>query len=388
MSGLDWLAAAAAEREAAGLHRSPVVRAVPDDGELDLSSNDYLGLARRPEVVRAAADAALTWGGGSTGSRLVSGTTAPHLALERDLADFLGAEAALVFSSGYTANIGAIAALAGRGDVIVSDGGSHASLIDGCRLSRADVVVTPRGDVAAVDAALAGAVAEMKLAESTVGQRRRLLVVTDSVYSADGTAAPLAELHAAARRHGAVLLADEAHALGVRGPGGRGLAAEAGIAGEPDLVQTVTLSKSLGAQGGAVAGVALLRDHLIDTARSFIFDTGLAPAAVAAAHAALGVLRREPGLAAAVCARARELAAAIGAPEPASAVVSLVLGDPERALAAAARCRAEGVVVGCFRPPSVPVGTSRLRLTARADLTAADVERAAAVVLAAAGVPA
>src|SRR5699024_6877632 len=175
--------------------------------------------------------------------------------------------------------------------------------------------------------------------------------------------------HRVCRNRGAVLLVDEAHGLGVRGDGGRGLVHETGLAGEPDIVVTVTLSKSLGGQGGAVLADPRVREHLIDTARSFIFDTGLAPASVGAARAALAILRREPARAGAVLARARELATVTGGPRPESAVVSLVLGDPQRALDAADWCRERGVRTGCFRPPSVPAGTSRLRLTARADLT-------------------
>jgi 8-amino-7-oxononanoate synthase len=184
----------------------------------------------------------------------------------------------------------------------------------------------------------------------------------------------LAELHRAARRHGALLVVDEAHGLGVVGPEGRGAAAAAGIAGEPDVVLTLTLSKSLGAQGGAVLGDPVVIEHLVNTARAFIFDTGLAPSSAAAASAALAVLRSEPGLAAAVRGRARDLAAALAAAglpvsEPTGAVVSVLVGDPGRAFAAAAALRADGIRVGCFRPPSVPDGVSRLRLTARADLT-------------------
>jgi 8-amino-7-oxononanoate synthase len=201
---------------------------------------------------------------------------------------------------------------------------------------------------------------------------RRALVVTDSIFSADGDLAPLAALHAVARRRGAVLVVDEAHALGAAGPGGRGALAAAGLAGQPDVVATVTLSKALGSQGGAVLGSADVRDHLVDTARTFIFDTGLAPACVGSALAALRLLAENPTLADDVRLRARQLATLAGAPEPAGAVVSVVVGEPLRAVAAARVCREHGVAVGCFRPPTVPPGTSRLRLAARADLTDAD----------------
>ncbi|MGW8814207.1 8-amino-7-oxononanoate synthase [Gordonia terrae] len=365
--GLAWLAGAARQRADAGLHRRPHVRRA-GAGEINLGSNDYLGLSTHPAVVAGARAAADRWGGGSTASRLVVGTTQAHIDLEDDLADFLGFSAALTFSSGYLANVGAVTALATRGDLIVSDTGTHASLIDGCRLSRARVVVVDRGDHEAV---------RRVLAERT---ESRALVVTDSVYSIDGQPAPVADLYAAARAHGAALLVDEAHALGVRGPGGRGLVAEQGLSGAPDLVVTTVLSKSLGAQGGVVLGSAVLRSHLIDCARTFIFDTGLNPAAVGAAHAALTILRAEPGLPDRLRANACRLASACGVDEPAAAVISIVVGDPQRAVAAATACRDRGVLVGCFRPPSVPVGTSRLRITVRADLDTDTLDRVAAVV--------
>ncbi|MGX9294711.1 8-amino-7-oxononanoate synthase [Tsukamurella paurometabola] len=367
---LGWLDGYAADRAEAGLRRSLRARR-PDEPGLDLASNDYLGLSRHPRVLDAAADALRVWGAGSTGSRLVTGTTELHERFERDLAAFVGAEAALCFSSGYLANLGVVTALAGRGALVVSDGGSHASLVDACRLSRARIVVTPRGDVNAVRDALAARSEE------------RAIVLTDSVYSADGVLAPVAELYAVVRDNGAALVVDEAHGLGVRGDGGRGLVHELGLAGAPDLVLTATMSKALGAQGGAVLGPDRVRAHLIDAARPFIFDTGLAPAAVAAAGAALGELRADPALAGRVLDRARAVAAGIGAPEPTSAVVSLVLGDPERAVAARDACAAQGVHVGCFRPPSVPEGTSRLRITVRADLTDAEVATAVVAIRAA-----
>jgi 8-amino-7-oxononanoate synthase len=205
------------------------------------------------------------------------------------------------------------------------------------------------------------------------------------VFSVDGDLAPLAELHALARAHGALLVVDEAHSLGVVGDEGRGACHAAGIAGHADLVQTVTLSKSLGSQGGAVVADAVVVEHLVNAARTFIFDTGLAPAAAAGASAALEVLRSEPGLASSVRARAGQLAdgllaAGLPATRPDGAVVSVRVGDPGRAVAAAAALLAEGVRVGCFRPPSVPDGIARLRLTARADLTDSDVERAVSAV--------
>jgi 8-amino-7-oxononanoate synthase len=367
--GLDRVRAAIAAREAAGLRR--VVRPRPAESDvLDLASNDYLGLSGDPRVTAAAAEAALAWGAGSTGSRLVTGSTELHAELEAELADFVRAPAALVFSSGYLANVGVLTALGGRDVEIVSDAANHASLIDGCRLSGAAVTVVPHRDVAAFDAALAGS------------DRPGRLIVTDAVFSVDGDLAPLAELHAVARAHGALLVVDEAHSLGVVGGAGRGAVEAAGLAGEPDVVRTIVLSKSLGAQGGAVAGATEVVDLLINTARPFIFDTGLAPASVGAALAALRILRAEPERAAAVRANAARLAAivrdlGIDAAPPDAAVVPAVLGDPLRAVAVAAACLDAGVRVGCFRPPSVPAGRSCVRLTAHATLTAPDLTRAA-----------
>ena len=364
---LAWLADAAAARERAGLHRALRSRG-PGAGAdgLDLASNDYLGLARHPAVVAAAVAALEAYGAGATGSRLVTGTTDAHGDLEAALAARTGTERGLVLSSGYLANLAAVTALTGPGALVVSDAANHASLVDACRLSRADVVVVPHRDPAAVRAALAARRAP------------RALVVTDAVFSVDGALAPLAALHDAARAHGAALLVDEAHALGVVGPAGAGAAAAAGLAGEPDVVLTATLSKALGSQGGAVLGPAAVRAHLVDTARPFIFDTGLAPSAAAAARAALDLvdaprLQRLHDVVAA-------LAGALGTAPSAGAVLRVPVGDPAAAVAAQQACARAGVRVGCFRPPSVPAGGSCLRLAARADLGPADVARAAAVV--------
>jgi len=366
VSPLAWLEAVEQQRRAAGLRRSLRPRP-PVSTELDLASNDYLGLAQHPDVIEGGVQALRTWGAGATGSRLVTGDTELHQEFESELADYVGAAAGLLFSSGYTANLGAVVGLSGPGSLLVSDAYSHASLVDACRLSRARVVVTPNRDVDAVDAALGSR------------HEERAVVITDSVFSADGTLAPVRELHEVCRRHRALLIVDEAHGLGVRG-GGRGLVHELGLAGAPDLVMTTTMSKALGSQGGVVLGPRAVRDHLIDAARPFIFDTGLAPAAVGAAQAALGVLTAETWRPEAVLRHARTLAGVCDVPtEPQSAVVSVILGDPDVALAAATACLDAGVRVGCFRPPTVPAGTSRLRLSARASLDAADLEVAGRV---------
>jgi len=361
------LDAVAVARRDAGLHRQLSPRPA-DSALLDLASNDYLGLARDPRVVQGAVDAVRRWGAGATGSRLVTGSTEAHAALEQALADHLGTDAALVLSTGYHANLSVITALAGRGDLVVSDAHNHASIVDACRLSRADVEVVPHRSPEAVEKVLASR------------SQRNAVVVTDAIFSVDGESADLATLSDICTGYDAVLVVDEAHALGVVGDGGRGSAYAAGIAGLPHVVLTATLSKALGSQGGVIAGHRAVVDHVIDTARAFIFDTGLAPAAVGAAHVALDVVRDDPSLPARARARAHDLArlaTAAGwvASDPDAAVTSLRVGRPDLAVRAAAECAARGVQVGCFRPPSVPDGASRLRLTARANLTEADLER-------------
>ncbi|MFE3447993.1 8-amino-7-oxononanoate synthase [Nonomuraea sp. NPDC059194] len=371
----DWMDLQAAARRRAGLVRA--LRPRPADSPLlDLASNDYLGLARHPEVTRAAADAALRWGAGSTGSRLVTGSTELHAALEAELADFTGFEAALVFASGYAANLAAVTALTGPRTLLAADRHNHASLIDGCRLSRATTVVVDHADPDAFAAAM----------EHHDGPA---VVLTESVYSVDGDAAPLIELAHVGRRAGAAVIVDDAHGFGVLGPGGRGAAAEAGLAGAADLVCTVTLSKALGSQGGAVLGPARVIEHLVNTARTFIFDTALAPAATAAALAGLRVLRRDDMLAARARGVARELharlvEAGLDAPPPRACVLSVRAKDAETAVRWAASCRDAGIAVGCFRPPSVPDGISRLRLCARADLTGREIDHAADAIVRAA----
>lgn len=361
VSPLAWLDAVERQRREAGLRRSLRPRPAVAT-ELDLASNDYLGLSQHPDVIDGGVAALRMWGAGATGSRLVTGDTELHQQFEYELADYVGAASGLLFSSGYAANLGAVVGLSGRGSLLVSDEYSHASLVDACRLSRARVAVTPHRDVGAVEAALAAR------------DEERAVVITESVFSTDGALAPLRELHEVCRRHRALLIVDEAHGLGVRG-GGRGLLHEAGLAGAPDVVMTTTLSKALGSQGGAVLAPASVRAHLIDAARTFIFDTGLAPAAVGAARAALTVLRSEPWRADAVLRHAAFLAEVCGVPgTPQSAVVSVILGDPDVAVAAATACLDAGVRVGCFRPPTVPAGTSRLRLTARASLDDAELQ--------------
>ncbi|MGW3783387.1 8-amino-7-oxononanoate synthase [Micromonospora chokoriensis] len=372
----DWLAALdrrADLRAKAGLTRRLLPRPAAD-GMTDLAGNDYLGLATHPEVTAAAAAALSAYGLGATGSRLVRGSTDAHEALETELARWLGTDRALVFSSGYLANLGALRALVQPRTLLVSDAHNHASLIDGCRISGAETVVTPHADVDAVAAALAAA------------PGRPAVVVTESVFSVDGDLAPLTRLHAVARRHGALLLVDDAHALGVTGPAGAGGVAAAELAGEPDVVVTATLSKALGGAGGVVAGPAEFVRHLVETGRTFIFDTALPPAVAAGVHAALRLTRVGDDLrveladrVALAVGRLRSAGLTVSAPD--AAVISVTAPGPDAATAWAADCRDQGVAVGCFRPPSTPDSRSRLRLTASAGVPRAAFERALEVIV-------
>ena len=376
---LDWLADQAASRRRAGLTRDLQPRQAPDDTSanaeggvraIDLASNDYLGLSTHPQVTAAAAEAAVRWGAGSGASRLVTGSLALHTDLEQELAAFCGHPAALVFSSGYLANLGAVTALAGRGDLVVLDAHVHASLMDAARLSRARVVTVDHRDLDAVADVL------------TRRTETRAMVVTESVFSALGDSGGpdgLAALAGICQRSGAVLLVDEAHAVGVTGPGGRGLVVAAGLAGHPEVLVSATLSKAFGSQGGVLLGHRAVREHLLSTSRAFAYDTALAPAAAAAALTALRLLAAQPQRTAVLADVASRIAAALDLPTPAGAVLALPMPGPHQALAAAERCRARGVLVSCFRPPSVPDRISRLRITAKADLGATDLERACQV---------
>ncbi|RZU49540.1 8-amino-7-oxononanoate synthase [Krasilnikovia cinnamomea] len=371
-----WLTALerlARSRAKAGLTRELRPRPADDD-VVDLAGNDYLGLARHPEVVAAAATALSAYGLGATGSRLVRGSTEAHAELESDLAGWLGAEQALVYSSGYLANLGAVRALADKHTLVVSDAYNHASLIDGCKMSGAETVVAPHGDSAAVAAVLDAA------------PGRPALVVTESVFSVDGDLAPLAALHEVTSARGALLLVDDAHALGVLGPQGAGGVAAAGLSGAPDVVVTATLSKSLGGAGGLIAGPRQIVRHLVDTGRTFIYDTALPPAVAAGAHAALRIAREAGDRRALLAARAEQTVRRLGAAgfavrRPAGAVLSVTAPGPEAALAWAADCRDRGIAVGCFRPPSTPDGSSRLRLTLSAGVSDVDFARALDVIV-------
>ncbi|MGC3996599.1 MAG: 8-amino-7-oxononanoate synthase [Anaeromyxobacter sp.] len=371
---LGWIAGELAALEEKGLRRTlepldagqgPTL-SVGGRRLVNLSSNDYLGLACHPAVIAAACEAARAEGAGSGASRLVSGDLPSHGALERRLAAWKGQEAALLFGSGYHANAGVPPALVGRGDAIFSDVLNHASIIDGCLLSRAELVRYRHRDVDELAALLRGTKA------------RRKLVITDAIFSMDGDAAPLRELAELCARHEAVLYVDEAHAAGVLGPTGAGLAEALGVSGQVD-VHMGTLGKALGASGAYVAGARALTELLTSRARTFVFTTALPPAASGAALAALELVQREPQRRARVMALTRRLqaglarlgfdVAAVEAP-----ILPVVLGSEARALAAAAALRERGFHVKAIRPPTVPRGTSRLRITLRADHQEAQVD--------------
>jgi glycine C-acetyltransferase/8-amino-7-oxononanoate synthase len=339
-----------------------------------LCSNNYLGLADHPRVREAAAEAAMRWGVGAGASRLISGTMTIHRRLEERLASFEGSEACLLFGSGYLANLGVIGALAGRGDTVFSDELNHASIVDGCRLSRAEVVVYRHLDVEHLEWSI------MRHA------RRRsdggaMLVVTDSVFSMDGHVAPLEEIVEVAQHHGARVVVDEAHATGTFGPDGRGAIAEAELEGEID-VTIGTLGKALGSYGAYVCADAELVRFLINTARPFIFSTAPSPPAAAAALAALELLEERPHRVQRLRCNARALRRALAAEgfaveQGEMPIVPLVLGDDRSALTLCEKAIARGVFAQAIRPPTVPKGTSRLRLAAMASHTQSDMRLAA-----------
>jgi 8-amino-7-oxononanoate synthase len=341
-----------------------------------LCSNNYLGLADHPLVREAAAEAAIHWGAGAGASRLISGTMEPHLQLEAGLAEFKGCESALLFGSGYLANTGTIAALAGRGEVVFSDELNHASIVDGCRLSRADTFVYRHNDLEHLAWGLRGA-----------GERASL-IVTDGLFSMDGDLAPVSELFELARRHGCRLMVDEAHATGAIGPRGRGSVAAAGLSGEVDVV-VGTLGKALGSYGAYVCARAETIDFLVNTARPFIFSTAPPPSAVAAAGAALELLRSEPKRVEQLQANGARLRAALAAEglratRSRTQIVPIEVGDATRAMELCERLLERGVFAQGIRPPTVPAGSSRLRLTVMATHRPAELEQAAKLVGAAA----
>lgn len=307
---------------------------------VSFASNDYLGLSAHPSVVAAAHDALDRWGTGATASRLVVGSRPVHHDLEAELADWKGTDAAVVLPSGYAANLAVLTTFGGPGCLVVSDELNHASIIDGCRLSRADVAVARHADVDHVDELLRAA------------GSRRAMVVTDSVFSMDGDEAPVQALAECCARHGALLVLDDAHA--VLGPDAD-LAAVDGL----DVLHVLTLSKALGSLGGAIAGSRDAVDLVVNRARSFIFTTALSPADAAAALAALDVVRGAEGDALRARLRGHVDRLRPGHPSP---IVPVVLGEEQAALAAADALLAQGLLVPAIRPPTVAPGTSRLRI--------------------------
>jgi glycine C-acetyltransferase/8-amino-7-oxononanoate synthase len=336
-----------------------------------LCSNNYLGLADHPRVREAAADAAMRWGVGAGASRLVSGTMRVHRKLEERLAEFKHAGTALLYGSGYLANVGVVSALAGKGDVVFSDELNHASIIDGCRLSRAETFVYRHNDTDHLAWAL----------ERASG--RRALIATDSVFSMDGDVAPLTELVELARRHGARLVVDEAHGVGCLGPGGRGAVHEAGLEHEVDVV-VGTLGKALGSYGAYVTCEADLARYLVNRSRPFIFSTAPPPPAVAGALAALELLAEEPRRVERLTANGavlRDELAREGFDVSASTtqIVPLVIGDAEQAMRICELAIERGVFAQAIRPPTVADGTSRLRLAVMATHAKDELREAARV---------
>ena len=379
MDNHDWLDAEFTALQQAGLrrHLRTVMSAPTGTINLDgrdvvlLGSNNYLGLSTHPQVIAAAVEATLNFGTGASGSRLISGNSELYTTLEANLAKTKHTEAALVFSSGYAANTSIIPILASEGDLILSDVLNHASIIDGCRLSRATKKVYRHCDVEHLASLLS---------ESTAFRRR--LIVTDGVFSMDGDIAPLPDIYEVATHYEAMLLVDDAHGFGVLGKDGSGTVAHFGL-GRTNIIQMGTLSKAVGALGGYIAGSRALVELLINKARGFIFTTGLPPATLAAANTALDVIRSSPELRQRLFSHAKQLKTALinlgyTLLPSETQILPVVLGSPQRATNIADALLAEGVFAPAIRPPAVPPDTSRLRLTVMATHTEAEIQQAIA----------
>ncbi|MGA2621531.1 MAG: 8-amino-7-oxononanoate synthase [Thermoguttaceae bacterium] len=364
MAGAAWIDKELAALGEQGLRRRRALRegcqaatVVCDNRELvNFGSNDYLALAGDPRLAAAAVAAIAEAGVGSGASPLLTGRGVHHDRLEARLAEFEGTESALLFPSGYAANLGTVAALVAAGDVVFADAKNHASLWDGCRLSRADVRVYPHGDTRALGRLLAQA----------AGYRRRL-VATDGLFSMDGDLAPLAELADLADRHDAMLLIDEAHATGVLGNCGRGVAELLGVE-DRGLIRVGTLSKALGSAGGFVAGSRVLVEWLIQRARPYIYSTAGPAGAAAAVLAALEIVAAEPQRRRELAARADGLRQALAGQgwnlgRSASQIIPVIVGRPDRAVALSGRLRAKGLLLPAIRPPTVPEGQACLRIS-------------------------
>ncbi len=390
----DWITHELHALDKAGLRRHarvceplPRGRCRVDGSELvHFASNDYLGLAGDPRVVAAALDATARYGAGSRASSLVSGRTPLHAALERAIAEFEGTEAAVLFPTGFAANVGAIGSLVETGDVVFCDRLNHASLIDGCRLSGARLRVYSHCDLAQLSNEL-----------DKAKDARRRLIVTDSLFSMDGDAAPLAELFQLANQSQSMLLIDEAHATGIYGTHGRGLCEEGGLDGPvwpptpdsrlptpPKCVRVGTLSKALGSQGGFVAGTLALCEWIRNTARPQMFSTALTPGACGAALESLHLIRQEPDRRVRVRDLARQLRSELQAAgwtamgEADCPIVPLIVGDPQAAVSLSLGLQQHGFLVPAIRPPTVPRGTSRLRISLTSEHTPEDIRRCVA----------
>ncbi|HSF68997.1 MAG TPA: 8-amino-7-oxononanoate synthase [Nitrospira sp.] len=334
-----------------------------------LSSNDYLGLATHPDVVRAAVRATEQYGAGAGASRLISGTLHPHTHLESCLADFKHTEAALVFGSGYLANLGIIPALIGRGGLVLADRLCHASLADACRLSGADFRVYRHGDTGHVEALL-----------KRTGSNRPILIVTDGLFSMDGDLAPLPELAALAERFAATLYVDDAHGTGVMGPTGRGTLEHFGVEGAIPF-HMGTLGKALGSSGAYVVGPRDMIEYLLSTSRPFIFTTAPAPSAMAAAVAALAVVQRDPDRRSRLWSNRQRLFDGLQRlgfrmTATVSPIIPILIGDAAKAMAFAEHLLTHAIYAPAIRPPSVPEHTSRIRVTVTSEHTPQQIDEA------------
>ena len=375
MNTYDWIQMEYTELEEAGLLRHlRTVRSPPantitldENDVVMLGSNNYLGLSTHPSVVRAAASSGTIFGAGASGSRLISGNTNHYTTLENTISELKKTEASLVFSSGYAANTSVIPVLAGEGDLILSDALNHASIIDGCRLSRATKQVYRHCDVEHLKSLL----------EESSGFRRRL-IVTDGVFSMDGDIAPLQDIYQLSKEHDAMLLVDDAHGFGILGKKGRGTVSHCGLEGE-DIIQMGTLSKAVGGLGGYIAGSQQLVELLINKARGLIFSTGLPPAVLSAANTAIKVMSSTPSLRKQLLENAETLRSVLTSigytllPSQ-TQIIPVILGDAKRTTDIAEALIKEDVFAPAIRPPAVPEGTSRLRVTAMATHTDLDIQ--------------
>ncbi len=345
---------------ARGRAGTPWVETLDGEKLLGFASNDYLGLAGDPRVIESAIEAIRAYGWGAGAAPLVTGWTALHERLTCEIAEFEGAQAVALFSSGYAANLGAMAVLASAGDVVVLDRLAHGSLVAGARLSGARIRVFPHNDANRLDAILG----------RERGQARRLIVATESLFSMDGDLAPLGEIVEICQRRGAMLVVDEAHATGVMGRSGGGMIADLGL-GDRVTLRVGTLSKALGSIGGFVAGDRRVVERIGQVAGSFRYSTSLPPAAAAAALAALEIVREEPSRRGRLHDHVRWLAGALSQRNlverlPAGPIMPIVVGDSHAALGLAESLRGRGLLIPAIRPPTVPIGSARLRVSVSA----------------------